>query len=91
MEPLETAAACAMAYLSKLDAGPVGAVGNAATLRKRLAKPLSGDGVPAEQVIRELVADVDGGLHAVSGGRFSVRRRSRSGTTATASSSTSSV
>jgi glutamate/tyrosine decarboxylase-like PLP-dependent enzyme len=68
--PLQTAAAYAASYLSNLDQGPVGAVTDAATLRQRLAKPLSPFGLPAEQVIRELVADVEGGLHAIAGGRF---------------------
>src|ERR1700761_1820058 len=68
--PLQTAAAYAASYLSNLDQGPVGAVTDAATLRQRLARPLSPFGLPAEQVIRELVADVEGGLHAIAGGRF---------------------
>jgi glutamate/tyrosine decarboxylase-like PLP-dependent enzyme len=67
---LETAAACAMSYLAKLHENPVGATADAAMLRKRIAKPLSRGGLPAKQVISELAADVDGGLHAVASGRF---------------------
>jgi len=68
--PLEVAAAQAMSYLSNLDEGPVGATADAAVLRARIAKPLSRYGLPAEQVVSELAADVDGGLHGVASGRF---------------------
>jgi glutamate/tyrosine decarboxylase-like PLP-dependent enzyme len=68
--PLETAAARAMSYLSKLDERPVGAAASATALRTRIAKPLSRSGLPAEQVINELAADVEGGLHGVASGRF---------------------
>ncbi len=68
--PLEIAAARAMSYLSKLDGSPVGAAADPAVLRTRMAKPLSRYGLPAEQVVSELAADVDGGLHGVASGRF---------------------
>jgi glutamate/tyrosine decarboxylase-like PLP-dependent enzyme len=68
--PLEVAAAQAMSYLSNLDQGPVGATAGAAELRNRIAKPLSRHGLPAQQVISELAAAVDGGLHGVASGRF---------------------
>ena len=68
--PLEVAAARAMSYLSKLNERPVGAAADAAVLRARIAKPLSRCGLPAEQVVSELAADVDGGLHGVASGRF---------------------
>jgi glutamate/tyrosine decarboxylase-like PLP-dependent enzyme len=68
--PLEVAAAQAMSYLSNLDEGPVGATASAAVLRARIAKPLSRYGLPAEQVVSELAADVAGGLHGVASGRF---------------------
>jgi len=68
--PLEIAAARAMSYLSKLDGSPVGAAADPAVLRTRMAKPLSRYGLPAEQVVSELAADVEGGLHGVAGGRF---------------------
>jgi glutamate/tyrosine decarboxylase-like PLP-dependent enzyme len=68
--PLEAAAARAMSYLSNLSERPVGAAVDAAVLRARIAKPLSRTGLPAERVIGELAADVDGGLHSVGSGRF---------------------
>jgi len=69
-ESLEEAATLAMSYLAKLDQGPVGATADAALLRTRIAKPLPRYGLPAQQIVRELAADVDGGLHGVAGGRF---------------------
>jgi glutamate/tyrosine decarboxylase-like PLP-dependent enzyme len=68
--PLQAAAAHAISYLARLDQGAVGAPADAFALRARLAKPLSRKALPAEQVVGELVADVDGGLHAVASGRF---------------------
>jgi glutamate/tyrosine decarboxylase-like PLP-dependent enzyme len=68
--PLKAAAAYAISYLARLDQGSVGAPADAVALRARIAKPLSLKGLPAEQVVGELVADVDGGLHAVASGRF---------------------
>ena len=68
--PLEAAAACALSYLAKLDQEPVGARADAASLRMRIARPLERRGIAPEQVIRELAADVEGGLHAIAGGRF---------------------
>jgi Pyridoxal-dependent decarboxylase conserved domain len=68
--PLEIAAARAMSYLSKLDETPVGATADPAVLRTQIAKPLSRYGLPAEQVVSELAADVAGGLHGVASGRF---------------------
>jgi glutamate/tyrosine decarboxylase-like PLP-dependent enzyme len=59
-----------MSYLANLNERPVGAPADAAALRARIAKPLSRSGLPAEQVVGELAADVDGGLHAVASGRF---------------------
>jgi glutamate/tyrosine decarboxylase-like PLP-dependent enzyme len=59
-----------MSYLSRVDEGPVGALADAATLRARLVKPLSLRGISAEQVISELAADVEGGLHGVASARF---------------------
>jgi glutamate/tyrosine decarboxylase-like PLP-dependent enzyme len=53
-----------------LDQGPVGATADAALLRTRIAKPLPRYGLPAQQVVGELAADVDGGLHGVASGRF---------------------
>ena len=69
-DSLESAATYAMSYLAELNRSPVGARTDAAVLRARIAKPLSRGGLPAKQVISELVANVDGGLHAVASGRF---------------------
>ena len=69
-DSLESAATCAISYLAELNRSPVGARTDAAVLRARIAKPLSRGGLPAKQVISELVANVDGGLHAVASGRF---------------------
>ena len=68
--PLDVAVSRALSYLSGLDQAPVGAPLGAGTLRQRIAKPLARRGVPAEQVVRELAADVEGGLHGIAGGRF---------------------
>lgn len=59
-----------MSYLASLDERPAGATADVAALRARLAKPFSRHGLPAEQVIGELAAAVDGGLHGVASGRF---------------------
>jgi hypothetical protein len=69
-ESLDEAAALAMSYLARLDQGPVGATAGAELLRTRIAKPLPRYGLPAQQVVGELAADVDGGLHSVASGRF---------------------
>jgi glutamate/tyrosine decarboxylase-like PLP-dependent enzyme len=69
-DALDAAAARAMSYLAELDQNPVGAQTDAAELRARITKPLSRSGLSAEQVISELAADVEGGLHAVASGRF---------------------
>jgi glutamate/tyrosine decarboxylase-like PLP-dependent enzyme len=68
--PLDAAIGHARAHLAALDTAPVGARADAATLRQRLSRELAGAGVPAAQVIDELVADVAGGLHVTNSGRF---------------------
>jgi glutamate/tyrosine decarboxylase-like PLP-dependent enzyme len=67
---LETAFDQALDYLDGLNEKPVAARVDAATLRERLNRVLTEEGVRPEQVIRELAADVDGGLVGSSGGRF---------------------
>lgn len=57
-------------FLAGLDDRPVAATADLATLRARLDKELADRGLPAEQVVRELAADVDGGLLGSAGGRF---------------------
>ncbi len=65
---LETAARLALNYLESLDQRPVAA--ECSGLRERLSLPLSDEGLPAEQVVAELVRDAEPGIVASSGGRF---------------------
>jgi glutamate/tyrosine decarboxylase-like PLP-dependent enzyme len=60
----------ALAYLEALDRAPVAGRTGLATLRQRLGKPLTDEPLPPEQVVRELVRDVEGGLVGTAGGRF---------------------
>ncbi len=60
----------ALAYLGGLDTRPVAATVPLGTLRRRLARPLQSAGAPAEQVIDDLVADVEGAITGSQGGRF---------------------
>ena len=69
-KPLEAASRLALSYLSQLDRCPVAPTAGLDELRSRLAKPLDGHGTPAEQVITELAADVEGGIMGSAGGRF---------------------
>ena len=68
--PLEAASRLALSYLNDLDRAPVSPVASLDELRRRLAKPLTGAGIPAEQVVAELAADVEGGILGSAGGRF---------------------
>jgi glutamate/tyrosine decarboxylase-like PLP-dependent enzyme len=68
--PLEAAFRHALSYLENLDKKPVAATADIHTLRSRLSKPLTSEGVDPEQVINELVEDVNGGLLGSAGGRF---------------------
>ncbi|MDX6378674.1 MAG: hypothetical protein QOE98_2977 [Gaiellaceae bacterium] len=67
---LARTAAHASGYLAALAERPVAATATAAELRGRLARPLADDGVPAAEVVDDLVRDVDGGLVGSSGPRF---------------------
>ena len=67
---LERALSHARAHLETLDSQPVAARADLATLRARLGVPWTDAGVPATQVIDELVAATAGGHHASAGGRF---------------------
>ncbi|HMD32433.1 MAG TPA: hypothetical protein VKG84_11025, partial [Candidatus Acidoferrales bacterium] len=60
----------AIAHLENLDRSSVAATADAATLRRRLARPLTNDGVPAEQVVNELAEDAREGIIGSAGGRF---------------------
>lgn len=67
---LKTAYEASLKHLDSLDAAPVAAQATVAQLRAQLQKPLNTSGLPADEVVRELVRDVDGGLHGNAGGRF---------------------
>ena len=67
---LAAALEAAVGYLESLDDRPVRATVDLATLRKRLHRELDDNGVAAEQVIRELARDVEGGILGSAGGRF---------------------
>lgn len=69
-KPLEAAFHSALAYLEDLDRKPAATTVDLQTLRQRLDRPLTPEGVPPEQVIGELIQDVEGGLIGSSGGRF---------------------
>jgi glutamate/tyrosine decarboxylase-like PLP-dependent enzyme len=60
----------ALSHLENLDTFPVAATADLHTLRQQLNKPLTAEGIPAEQVIDDLVRDVDGGIIGSAGGRF---------------------
>ena len=60
----------ALEYLENLDTSPVAATASLADLRSKLLRPLSADGVAADQVIEDLVKDTSGGFNGSAGGRF---------------------
>ncbi len=67
---LETAFRGGLDHLASLDQGSVASTVDYATLRSRLGKELGSSGLPAEQVVAELMADIEGGLLGSAGGRF---------------------
>jgi glutamate/tyrosine decarboxylase-like PLP-dependent enzyme len=69
-EALQTALQAALTHLEGLDHTSVAATVDRATLRKRLGKQFTNEGLPPEQVVAELVEDVDGGILGFAGGRF---------------------
>ncbi len=69
-QALERAMWHAFAHLDGLDTSPVGARASLTDLRKALTRPLPQRGMPAIQVIDELVADTKNGLLGSQGGRF---------------------
>ncbi len=60
----------ALSYLENLDNMPVTPAAGMAALRARLTRDLPNEGMPAEDVVAELVRDVEGGLVGSAGGRF---------------------
>jgi len=69
-KPLQAALGSALAYLEGLDRSPVAATVDLSVLRQRIGRPLANDGVPAAQVVADLVQDVEGGILGSAGGRF---------------------
>src|SRR6202044_1902415 len=67
---LARAHAHATNFLNGLDRRSVAATASLSQLRQRLGVTLPRNGVPAAQVIDELVAAADGGHLGSSGGRF---------------------
>lgn len=67
---LEHALQHALEHLENLKHSPVAASASPEDLRERLCKPLGVEGMAAEQVIDELVADTAGGIMGSAGGRF---------------------
>jgi glutamate/tyrosine decarboxylase-like PLP-dependent enzyme len=67
---LELAVRAALDHLSSLDSRPVNATASLEDLRQRLHKPLADRGIAADEVVRQLTADVAGGLIGSAGGRF---------------------
>src|SRR5277367_5062902 len=57
-------------YLAGLEDGPVGSTLGLEGLRERLGKPLGAEGLPATEVIDQLVRDASPGLVGSAGGRF---------------------
>jgi glutamate/tyrosine decarboxylase-like PLP-dependent enzyme len=67
---LHDACAYALAFLESLDGAPVQPAATLDELRARLARPLAGRGLPAEQVLADLVRDCRDGILGSTGGRF---------------------
>jgi aromatic-L-amino-acid decarboxylase len=67
---LERALAHAIDHLDGLDHRPVAATADAGMIRNRLAVPLGAAGLPASQVVDELVTATRGGHLGSAGGRF---------------------
>src|SRR5271155_4208468 len=67
---LDCALGHARRYLAGLEDGPVGSTLGLKGLRESLDKPLGDEGLPALEVIDQLVRDASPGLVASAGGRF---------------------
>jgi glutamate/tyrosine decarboxylase-like PLP-dependent enzyme len=68
--PLETALRAALDHLTGLDTDPAGPTASLHELRSRLYRPLANASMEPEDVVRELVEDVRGGITGSAGGRF---------------------
>src|SRR5271168_5015960 len=69
-QSLHIALDSALAHLDGLGSGAVASTATLAELRSRLRKPLNDHGLDAEEVLRELVRDAQGGILGSAGGRF---------------------
>lgn len=67
---LQTALDSAVEYLAALKQMAVAPSAHRSVLRNRLTKPLSDEGIPAEEVIADLVTDCDGAIVGSASGRF---------------------
>ena len=67
---LELAFQSALTHLEGLNQSSVAATKDLAALRQKLHKSLGDGPLPADQVIRELTNDVEGGILGSAGGRF---------------------
>jgi len=67
---LEAAFRQSIDHLENLDSRPVAATVSLDTLRQRLEKPFVDDGITPDQVVKELVADVAGGIVGSASGRY---------------------
>src|SRR5262245_59733670 len=67
---LQAAVNHSLDHLASLGTTSVAATLSYRELRSKLERPLTQDGVAAEQVIADLVADTKGGLLGSAGGRF---------------------
>ena len=68
--PLNFALRTAISYLDSLDHAPVATTTDLQTLRQRIGRSLSDEGMSPERVVSDLVRDVEGGVIGSAGGRF---------------------
>jgi glutamate/tyrosine decarboxylase-like PLP-dependent enzyme len=67
---LRTAMHHALEYLKNVDQRPVGATASLETLRQRICKEWNDHPIPADTVVDDLVADIEGGLNNSVNARF---------------------
>jgi glutamate/tyrosine decarboxylase-like PLP-dependent enzyme len=69
-DALDRALHHAREHLRNLGSAPVAPTADLESMRHRLLMPLNEEGIPADQVVDELVADSAGGIVGCAGGRF---------------------
>ena len=67
---LEAALRHALDYLNHVDEKPVGPTASLEELRARVCKPWNAEGIPAPQIVDDLVRDIEGGLNNSANARF---------------------